>query len=152
MNKKLLILSLLAAAVLAGITKNGNLGVGIGVIAVVVLFIVSQLRAVSRMKRIKDISELGDDDGGIDWREENVAGEEVSMWKGWAVLMDDVAVHEAKAAAEELERAHIRCRLELLKEDRTWHRYGNGGLGTRMSVLVAPGDYDVARKTVEGAT
>ncbi|MBR4257467.1 MAG: hypothetical protein IKQ17_00380 [Kiritimatiellae bacterium] len=43
MNKKLLILSLLAAAVLAGITKNGNLGVGIGVLAVVVLFIVSQL-------------------------------------------------------------------------------------------------------------
>ena len=149
MNKKLLILSLLAAAVLAGITKNGNLGVGIGVLAVVVLFIVSQLRAVSRMKRIKDISELGDDDGGIDWREENVSGEEVSMWKGWAVLMDDVAVHEAKAAAEELERAHIRCRLELLKEDRAWHRFGNGGLGTRMCVLVAPSDYDAARKLVE---
>jgi hypothetical protein len=148
-NKKLLILSLLAAAVLAGITKNGNLGVGIGVLAVVVLFIVSQLRAVSRMKRIKDISELGDDDGGIDWREENVSGEEVSMWKGWAVLMDDVAVHEAKAAAEELERAHIRCRLELLKEDRAWHRFGNGGLGTRMCVLVAPSDYDAARKLVE---
>ena len=149
MNKKLLILSLLAAAVLAGITKNGKLGVGTGAFAVVVLFIVSQLHAVSKTKRIKDISELGDDDGGIDWREENVAGEEVSMWKGWAVLMDDVAVHEAKSAAEELERAHIRCRLELLKEDRAWHRFGNGGLGTRMCVLVAPSDYDAARKLVE---
>ena len=79
MNKKLLILALLAAAVLAGITKNGKLGVGTGAFAVVVLFIVSQLHAVSKTKRIKDIGELDDDDGGIDWREENVSGEEVSM-------------------------------------------------------------------------
>ena len=151
-NKKLLALALLAAAVLAGITKNGNLGLSIGVLAVVVLFIVPQLHAVSRMKPSKDISELDDDDGGIDWREENVSGEEVAMWKGWAVLMDDVAVHEAKAAAEELEKAQISCRLELLKEDRAWHRFGNGGLGTRMCVLVAPGDYDAARKSLNKAS
>ena len=73
MNKKLLILALLAAAVLAGITKNGKLGVGAGAFAVVVLFIVSQLHAVSKTKRIKDISELDDDDEGIDWREENLS-------------------------------------------------------------------------------
>ena len=59
------------------------------------------------------------------------------------------AVHEAKAAAETLEKAQIRCRLELLKEDRAWHRFGNGGLGTRMCVLVAPSDYAAARKLVE---
>jgi len=51
-NKKFLLLALLAAAVIAGITKNGKLGVGTGAFAVV-LFIVSQLRAASRMKRIK---------------------------------------------------------------------------------------------------
>ena len=149
MNKKFLLLALVAAVVLAGITKNGKLGVGTGAFAVVVLFIVSQLHAVSKSKRIKDISELDDDDGGIDWREENVSEEEFAMWKGWAVLMDDVAVHEAKAAAETLEKAQIRCRLELQKEDRAWHRFGNGGLGTRMCVLVAPSDYAAARKLVE---
>ena len=58
------------------------------------------------------------------------------------------AADEAKAAAETLEKAQIRCRLELLKEDRAWHRYGNGGLGTRMCVLVAPSDYAAARKLV----
>ena len=149
MSKKFLLLALVAAVVLAGITKNGKLGVGAGAFAVVVLFIVSQLHAVSKTKPFKDISELDDDDGGIDWREENVSEEEFAMWNGWAVLMDDVAVHEAKAAAETLEKAQIRCRLELLKEDRAWHRFGNGGLGTRMCVLVAPSDYAAARKLVE---
>ena len=71
MNKKFLLLALVAAVVLAGITKNGELGVGAGAFAVVVLFIVSQLHAVSKTKPFKDISELDDDDGGIDWREEN---------------------------------------------------------------------------------
>ena len=103
----------------------------------------------ARPKPVKGVEELDDDDGGIDWREENVSEEEFAMWKGWAVLMDDVAVHEAKAAAETLEKAQICCRLELLKEDRAWHRYGNGGLGTRMCVLVAPSDYAAARKLVE---
>ena len=148
MSKKLLVIMLFVAAVLAGITKSVNLGLGIGGLAVVVLFIVSQSRVASKMKSSKDIGELDDDDGGIDWREENVSGEEVAMWKGWAVLMDDVAVHEARAAAEELEKAHIRCRIELIKEDRAWHRFGNGGLGTRMCVLVAPSDYAAARKLV----
>ena len=63
-------------------------------------------------------------------------------------LMDNVAVHEAKAAAQALEDAHIRCRLDILSEDRSYHRYGNGGLGTRMCVLVAPEDYEKAKKVV----
>ena len=33
------------------------------------------------------------------------------MKDGWAVLRDDVAVHEAKAVAEALENAQVRCRL-----------------------------------------
>ena len=73
----------------------------------------------------------------------------VEVWKGWAVLLDDVAVHEAKAMAEKLEAAHMRCRLELLEEDRAYHHYGRGGLGTRMCVLVAPSDYDAAKKIME---
>ena len=41
MNKKFLLLALVAAVVLAGITKNGKLGVGAGAFAVVVLFSVA---------------------------------------------------------------------------------------------------------------
>jgi len=44
------------------------------------------------------------------------------------------------------EESHIRCRLELLREDRAFHRFGNGGMGTRMCVLVAPSDYAAAKK------
>ena len=149
MNKKLLLLTLVAAVLLIVVaTKTGEVRVVAVLLGIVVSLFVLQLRSSSTMKPCKDISELDDDDGGMDWREENVSEEEFAMWKGWAVLMDDVAVHEAKAAAETLEKAQIRCRLELLKEDRAWHRYGNGGLGTRMCVLVAPSDYAAARKLV----
>ena len=121
---------------------------GGAIFAVFVVVAVPIVILFARPKPVKVVEELDDDEGGIDWREENVSEEEFAMWKGWAVLMDDVAVHEAKAAAETLEKAQIRCRLELLKEDRAWHRFGNGGLGTRMCVLVAPSDYAAARKIV----
>ena len=100
----------------------------------------------ARMNPVKDESELDDDDSGIDWQEKNVCDEIVQMWDSWAVLIDDVPVHEAKALAERLEASQIRCRLELLKEDRAFHRFGNGGMGTRMCVLVAPSDYAAAKK------
>ena len=150
MNKKFLLLALVAAVVLIVVAMKFDEPVaGAAVLFILVSLLVLQLCSFSKTKPCKDISELDDDDGGIDWREENVSEEEFAMWKGWAVLMDDVAVYEAKAAAETLEKAQIRCRLELLKEDRAWHRYGNGGLGTRMCVLVAPSDYAAARKLVE---
>ena len=149
MRQKLLLLPLVAAVLLIVVaTKTGEMGAVAIILGIVVSLFVLQLRSSSTMKPCRDISELDDDDGGIDWREENAPEEDVAMWKGWAVLMDDVAVHEAKAAAESLEKAQIRCRLELLKEDRDWHRFGNGGLGTRMCVLVAPSDYVAARKLV----
>ena len=65
--------------------------------------------------------------------------------------MHDVPVHEAKAVAEKLEESHILCRLELLREDRAFHHFGNGGMGTRMCVLVAPSDYDSAKKLLPQA-
>ena len=149
MRQKLLLLPLVAAVLLIVVaTKTGEMGAVAIILGIVVSLFVLQLRSSSTMKPCRDVSELDDDDGGIDWREENAPEEDVAMWKGWAVLMDDVSVHEAKSAAESLEKAQIRCRLELLKEDRDWHRFGNGGLGTRMCVLVAPGDYVAARKLV----
>ena len=122
-------------------------GSGVAIFAVFgLLVIVLALISVARMNPEKEESELDDDDGGIDWQEKNVCDEMVQMWDGWAVLIDDVPVHEAKAVAERLESEQIRCRLELLKEDRAFHRFGNGGMGTRMCVLVAPSDYNAAKK------
>lgn len=122
-------------------------GSGVAIFAVFgLLVIVLALISVARMNPEKEESELDDDDGGIDWQKKNVCDEMVQMWDGWAVLIDDVPVHEAKALAERLESEQIRCRLELLKEDRAFHRFGNGGMGTRMCVLVAPSDYAAAKK------
>ena len=115
-------------------------------IAIIVGAIVFLAYSFFRTKPDRDASELGDDDGGIDWREENAVDEVVQIRNGWAVLLGDVPVHEAKALAERLESAHMRCRLELLKEDSSFHIYGNWGMGTRMCVLVAPSDYAAAKK------
>jgi hypothetical protein len=102
--------------------------------------------SLTKSKPQKKLDEHGDDDGGIDWRETGSENVVVETHDGWVVLMDNVAVHEAKAAAQALEDAHIRCRLDIISEDRSYHRYGNGGLGTRMCVLVAPNDYEKAKK------
>jgi len=117
------------------------------VAAVIVLSLIGlQYYSFTKSKPQKKLEDLDDDDGGIDWQEENAGRDEVFMWNGWAVLLADVPVHEARAAAEKLDAAQIRCRLELLNEDRAYHHYGHGGLGTRMCVLVAPEDYEKARK------
>ena len=105
-------------------------------------------RAKAKPEKFKTLEDLDDDDGGIDWRETDAKDVVVDTRDGWAVLMDNVAVHEAKAAAQALEDARIRCRLDILSEDRSYHRYGNGGLGTRMCVLVASDDYEKAKKLV----
>ena len=117
------------------------------VAAVVFLLLIGlEFYSFTKSKPQKKLEELGDDDGGIDWRETGSENVVVETHDGWAVLMDNVAVHEAKAAAQALEDAHIRCRLDILSEDRAYHHYGNGGLGTRMCVLVAPGDFERAKK------
>lgn len=58
------------------------------------------------------------------------------------------AVAEAREAADRLEAAGIRCRLEVLHEDKAFHRFGNGGMGTRMCVLVPPCEYERAKSVV----
>ena len=115
-------------------------------LAIIVSPLVFLVYSFVRTKSAKTECELGDDAGGIDWRERNAGGEVVQIWNGWAVLLNDAPVHEAKALADKLDSAQIRCRLELMKEDRAFHRFGNGGMGTRMCVLVAPSDYNAAKK------
>lgn len=115
---------------------------------IVLLILGLQFYSVAKSKPQKRLEDLGDDDGGIDWRGTGAKDVVVETRDGWAVLMDNVAVHEAKAAAQALEDAHIRCRLDILSEDRAYHHYERGGLGTRMCVLVAPGDFERAKKVV----
>lgn len=153
MKKKLLFAALaLMLCIIPMIVETAQSGKRSGgavfVVVVVALLLAGQIYSFGKIKPAKDASELGDDDGGIDWREENAGGETMNVCNGWAVLLDMVPVHEAKAAAEKLEVARMRCRIELRQEDRSYHRYGNGGMGTLMRVLVAPSDYVAAKKTI----
>ena len=143
----------LLVAVVAGVIHIGKLPRNMRILPVAAtiasLLVFQIIRWVkAKPEKFKTLEDLDDDDGGIDWRETGVKNIVVETRDGWAVLMDNVPVHEAKAAAQALDGAHIRCRLEILSEDRSYHRYGNGGLGTRMCVLVAPDDYEKAKKLV----
>ena len=155
MKKKIAFAALVVAVTLGLLTtlemvQSGKWRGGAIFVVVGVPLLAIQFYSFARQKPVKGPEEI-DDDGSIDWREENVDGEIVDVWNGWAVLLHDVPVHEAKAVAEKLEESHIRCRLELLREDRAFHRFGNGGMGTRMCVLVAPSDYDAAKKLLPQA-
>ena len=156
MKKKIVFAALAVAVLLVVLTtvemvQSGQWHDSAMLVVVVVPLLAIQFYAVARQKPVKSPEEIDDDDGSIDWREENVDGEIVDVWNGWAVLLHDVPVHEAKAVAEKLEESHILCRLELLREDRAFHHFGNGGMGTRMCVLVAPSDYDSAKKLLPQA-
>ena len=144
----------IVAAVVAAVVNIGKLPRNMRLLPVFVIILVFLafhiLRWVkAKPEKFKTLDDLDDDDGGIDWRETGAKDVVVDTCDGWAVLMDYVPVYEAKAAAQALEDAHIRCRLDILSEDRAYHRYGNGGLGTRMCVLVAPEDYEKAKKLVD---
>ena len=156
--KKNIIFAALVVAVVLGIletlemVQSGKWPDSAMIVVVVVPLVAIQLYSFARQKPVKSIEDLDDDDGGIDWREKNGCGEMVQKWNGWAVLLNDSPVHEAKALADNLESSQIRCRLELLKEDHAFHLYGNGGMGTRMCVLVAPSDYAAAKKLLSPAS
>jgi len=131
MKKRIVFAAIVVAVLLVVLTtvemvQSGQWHGSAMLVVVVVPLLAIQFYAVARQKPVKGPEEIDDDDGSIDWREENVDGEIVDVWNGWAVLLHDVPVHEAKAVAEKLEESHIRCRLELLREDRAFHHFGNG--------------------------
>lgn len=139
---------LIAVLAVVVYVKSGKVAHNMVIAAIVLPIIGLQFHIFTKTKPQKTLEDLDDDDGGIDWRETGAKDVVVDTRDGWAVLMDNVPVHEANAAAQALDGAHIRCRLEILSEDRAYHRYGNGGLGTRMCVLVEPDDYEKAKKVV----
>lgn len=141
-----LVLGLLAWAVYAKKIPSGN---AIGAVIVAFVLYVSYRSFCGGAKGQNAAAKTSDgDDGGIDWREDGGAREEPQMWNGWAILLGDCAVFEAREAADRLEAAGIRCRLEVLHEDKAFHRFGNGGMGTRMCVLVPPDEYERAKSVV----
>jgi hypothetical protein len=142
----LFVVVLIAVLAVVAYVESGKVPRNMVIAAIVLPIIGLQFHSFTKSKPQKTLEDLDDDDGGIDWRETDAKDVVAETRDGWAVLMDNVAVYEAKAAAQALEDAHIRCRLDILSEDRSYHRYGNGGLGTRMCVLVAPEDYENAKK------
>jgi len=65
------------------------------------------------------------------------------------IIAPDVAVHEATEIGERLEAAGVRFVLEQAHVDRACHRFGAGGLLTRMRVIVHPEDVVRAKPIVD---
>ena len=142
-----LALGVLAWAVYAKRIPSGN---AIGAVVVAFFLYVSYRSFCGGAKEPNAAAKTNDDDdGGIDWREEGKAKPEPRMLNGWAVLLADCAVFEAKAAAERLEAAGLRVRLEVLQTQRIYHLW-SGRRETRMRVLVPPSEYERAKSVVNG--
>ena len=122
-------------------------------VVVLLLLLVFQFYSFARMKPVKNARELGDDDGGIDWREKDVADPEPQMRGGWVVLTSWCEVFEAKGLAARLEAAGLRCRVEISNDKPTDYVNEEPVFPNckyieipKMCVLVAPSDYDAAKK------
>jgi len=128
---------------------EGRIDRGDAAMAVLVAFLIyASFLGFARMKGRTRFKPEDDEDGGIDWREEGGGDADPEMLDGWAVLVGDCAVFEAKEIAGRLEESGVRCRVETVCEDRSFHLFGNGGMGTRMCVLVPPSEYERAKRLV----
>lgn len=56
------------------------------------------------------------------------------------ILVPDASVSEVSELAPLLEAANIRFAVRQTVLDNSFHQYGNGGIGTRMCIIVHPGD------------
>ena len=56
------------------------------------------------------------------------------------ILVPDASVSEVSELAPLLESANIRFAVRQTALDNSFHRYGNGGMGTRMCIIVHPDD------------
>ena len=144
-----LLLSAFAVAKLEGLIDFG----GAAIAVVFAFFMYVSFLGVCRMRGRTRFKPEDDDDAGIDWREEGGEDTDPEMLDGWAVLVGDCAVFEAKEIAGRLEESGVRCRVETIREDRslscTGHCYfGNFGMGTRMRILVPPSEYERAKRLV----
>ena len=143
MTKQILMVSFL---VILGIAYRED--VISGEWATVSFLVASLWWCISLSKRRRAVETDDSDDGGDDLCEDEDVDGGPQMWNGWALLVQDCPVFEAKEIAERLDVAGIRCKLEVLHEDRAFHRHGNFGMGTRMCVLVSPSEYERAMRLV----
>ena len=126
------------------------------VVVVLFLLLAFQVYSLARMKSgRRDARELGDDDGGIDWREDGGAEPEPPMRGGWVVLANWCEAFEAKGAAARLEAAGVRCRVEIANDNPPDYlnevpAFPNSKYMkiSKMCILVAPSDYDAAKKVL----
>jgi hypothetical protein len=114
---------------------------------IVLLILGLQFYSVAKSKPQKRLEDLGDDDGGIDWRGTGAKDVVVETRDGWAVLIGNCPVEEAASVAKRLETAGIRVRLEVLQVQRVYHLWSIH-CATRMCVLVPPSEYERAMRLV----
>ena len=129
MTKQILMVSFL---VILGIAYRED--VISGEWATVSFLVASLWWCISLSKRRRAVETDDSDDGGDDLCEDEDVDGGPQMWNGWALLVQDCPVFEAKEIAERLDVAGIRCKLEVLHEDRAFHQHGNFGMGTRMCI------------------
>ena len=158
MKKKVMFVAIVVAALLAmfAAVEKVQAGRGGNAAAVVILslLLAFQIYLLARMKPTrKDAREPGDDDGGIDWRENGGAEPEPEMRGGWAVLTDWCEAFEAKGLAARLEAAGLRCRVEISKANPPDYVNEVPVFPNckyieipKMCILVAPSDYGTAKK------
>ncbi len=140
--------ALVFAVILLAIAKNNNWLDGTTIVAIAFLAILGYMAFVPRRttnsrQLLASKENAGDEPGEVG---EDHATPDPLIINGWAILIYDCPVYVAKETAEKLTSAALRCRLEIAHEDRAFHRQGNFGMGTRMRVLVPPGEYESAMK------
>ena len=145
---RIILVSSLALA--AGCVDVGKLNYKSSAAAIVVAVLGFAALAVMTKDNRRVSFEPQDDDAGFDEEdEEESMPDDPQIEDGWAIFVADAPVFEAKEIAEKLESAGLRPRLEITHEDKSFHRHGNFGMGTRMRILVPPSEYERAKETVD---
>ena len=67
------------------------------------------------------------------------------------ILVPDASVSEVSELAPLLESANIRFAVRQTVLDNSFHQYGNGGMGTRMCIIVHPDDAARAQPIMQKA-
>ena len=67
------------------------------------------------------------------------------------ILVPDASVSEVSELAPVLESANVRFAVRQTVLDNSFHQYGNGGMGTRMCIIVHPDDAARAQPIINSA-
>ena len=145
---RIILVSSLALA--AGCVDVGKLNYKSSAAAIVVAVLgFAALAVMTKDNRRVSFGPQDEDNVGFDEEDEEESMPDPQIEDGWAIFVADAPVFEAKGIAEKLESAGLRPRLEITHEDKSFHRHGNFGMGTRMRIMVPPSEHERAKETVD---